>query len=103
MEYPKVVRNGKTDSHVVRPNYIGLGRVNWSDIPSDMVSELVTVVTNSGAAVMFGVTADGGALSLCILDNQNKIKEYPRTETEVSSLLIWLKDEYFPTPISTKK
>jgi hypothetical protein len=68
-----------------------------------MVHDMVRIVTAQGAAVMFGVTSDGGALSICILDDQNKIKEYPRDEAEVGSLLTWLKDEYFPAPLSTKK
>ena len=80
----------------VRPNYRSLAECSWRDIDSDIVCELVTTVTKAGAAVMFGVTSDGGALSLCILDNQNKIKEYPRSQTEVNDILLWLKDEYFP-------
>ena len=99
----KGVPRGKTDSHVVRPNYVGLGTCSWSDIPAAMVVELVALVTRNHAAIMFGVTSDGGALSLCILNDQDKIKEYPRTPDEVSSLISWLRAEYFPTPLSTKK
>jgi len=97
VEYPsKGSRNGKKDTHVARPNYRGLGSVSWADIDSDTIAELVRVVTASSAAIMFGRTSDGGAMSLCILDQSEKIKEYPRTSTEVESLLLWLKDEYFP-------
>jgi len=105
MEYTagKGSRNGKKDSHVVRPNYRGLGSVSWSDIDAPDIAELVRVCASAGAAIMFGATSDGGALSICILDGVEKIKEYPRTGTEISSLLLWLKDEYFPTPIPTKK
>jgi hypothetical protein len=97
------VPHGKKDSHVVRPNYSGLGSCSWSDIPTALVVELVTLVTRHGAAIMFGATSDGGALSLCILNGSDKVKEYPRTPDEVSSLVAWLREDYFPTPLSTKK
>lgn len=80
---------------VVRANLRVVSRVSWADVPDDTVSSLVSLVTKNGAAIMFGVTSDGGALSLCILDNQNKVKEYPRDETEVYHILTWLRDEYF--------
>jgi hypothetical protein len=44
---------------------------------------------------MFGRVSDGGALSVCILDRDEKIKEYPRTADEVQKLLTWLKDDYY--------
>lgn len=94
--------NGK-GSYAVRPNYRSLATISWSDIDSDIISDLVNTVTKAGAAVMFGVTSDGGALSLCILDQQSKLKEYPRSETEVHNFVLWLKDEYFSQPIPLKK
>ncbi len=103
MEYPVSIRNGKKDSHVVRPNYRGLGSVSWRDISADSIAELVRLCASNSAAVMFGATSDGGALSLCILMDRDKIKEYPRTQTEIDSFLLWLSTEYFSPPLSTKK
>jgi|SRR4030095_3541685 len=104
---PTTTRNGNgnngKDSYAVRPNYRSLATISWSDIDSDIISDLVATVTKAGAAVMFGVTSDGGALSLCILDQQSKLKEYPRSETEVHNFALWLKDEYFSQPIPIKK
>ena len=99
----KGVPRAKKNSYNVRPNYRSVSDCRWSSIPSELVTELVRVVTDSGAAIMFGLTSDRGALSLCILAGEEKLKEYPRDETEVQNLLLWLKDEYFPTPLSTKK
>lgn len=95
--------NGKDGAHsyAVRPNYRSLATISWSDISDDIISELVAAVTKNGAAVMFGVTSDGGALSLCILDQNSKLKEYPRSETEVHNFTLWLKDEYFSQPAPT--
>lgn len=105
MEYPngKGQRQGKTDSHVVRPNYRNLGSVGWRDISADSIAELVRLTSSNGGAIMLGATSDGGALSICVLAGNDKIKEYPRTQTEIDSFLLWLGTEYFPTPLSTKK
>lgn len=86
------------DSYAVRPNYRSLAVIGWADISDDIISQLVATVTSNGAAVMFGVTSDGGALSLCVLDQNSKLKEYPRSETEVHNFSLWLKDEYFSQP-----
>ena len=101
-ENEKGIPRAKKDSHVVRPNYRGLGSVGWIDIPDAVIGAMVGVVTRAGGAIMLGVTSDGGALSICILTGSSKIKEYPRTEAEVASFLQWLKEDVFPTSISTK-
>ena len=95
---PKREGNGRPNQKLapqVRPNTRLVRLVSWSDIPSDVVSDLVALCTKHGAAIMFGRTSDGGALSLCVLDNTNKVKEYPRDETDVHNFYTWLLDEYF--------
>lgn len=95
---PKRESNGRKiggASPQVRSNLRVVRAVRWSDIPSDTIAAIVELVTSFGAAVMFGVTSDKGAYSLLILDNDNKIKEYPHDETDVHNLLTWLRDEYF--------
>lgn len=83
----------------VRPNLRVVNSVSWDDIAPRLVYELVKLVTHNGGAIMFGRTSDGGALSLCVLDNQNKVKEYPRDETDVDAIFTWLRDVYFgPEP-----
>jgi hypothetical protein len=56
---------------------------------------MVRLVTSFGAAIMFGLTSDQGAFSICVLDSDNKIKEYPHDGDGVEAVQIWLRDEYF--------
>jgi len=95
--------NGKKNGFVVRANYRNVVDRNWNDVPSDVVTELVSVCTSAGAAIMFGRTSDGGALSLCILDGDSKIKDYFREPEDLETFLAWLKDEVFPQVIHTVK
>jgi hypothetical protein len=95
---PKREGNGRASkqvSPVVRGNLRSLVARRWTDIDPGTVHDLVTLVTSHGAAIMFGVTSDQGAYSVLILDNNNKIKEYPHDEVDVQNLLSWLRDEYF--------
>jgi hypothetical protein len=43
---------------------------------------------------MFGRTSDGGALSVCILDGDTKIKEYPHTAEEATTVLKAVAEEF---------
>lgn len=96
-------RNGKKDGYSVRPNYRSVVNIGWSDIGDDIIASLVTTVTNAGAAVMLSKTSDGGALAITVLDGDSKLKEYPRSETDVNNFVLWLKDEYFAQPTPLKK
>jgi len=91
------------NGYAVRPNYRSVASLSWRDIGDDIVAGLVTTVTEAGAAVMLSVTSDGGALAITVLDGDSKVKEYPRSETEVHNFALWLKDEYFPLPLPTTK
>jgi len=86
---------GKFDAPKVRSNYRGSASVNWHDVDPDDITDIVRLCTQQGSAVMFGCVSDGGALSLCILDGDKKIKEYPRTREEIHSLALWLRDDYY--------
>ena len=95
---PKREDNGRRKTNttpVVRANMRVVRAVSWIDIDSDSIVDIVCLVTKHGGAVMFGRTSDGGALSLCVLDNENKIKEYPHDLDDVHNFFTWLRDEYF--------
>lgn len=96
-------RNGKKAGYSVRPNYRSVAVIGWHDIGDDIIASLIATVTNAGAAVMLSKTSDGGALAITILDGDSKLKEYPRSETEVNNFTLWLKDEYFVQPTPLKK
>ena len=95
---PKREGNGRQNRNAnpaVRANLRVLVSRSWADIDPSTVHDLVRLVTSHGAAIMFGLTSDQGAYSVLVLDNQNKIKEYPHDMQDVENLYSWLRDEYF--------
>lgn len=86
---------GQANVPVVRRNVRSSASVSWGTIADDVIADLVRIAASNGAAIMFGVTSDSGAFSLCVLDKENKIKEYPHSEQEVDDFRAWLRDEYF--------
>jgi len=60
---------------------------DWSAIDPAILRGAVDAVTKSGGAIMFGVTADGGAFSICILQGDQKVKEYPHSTEELEEML----------------
>lgn len=59
----------------------------WSNVDGTTIRLCIDAVTANGGAIMFGVTSDGGAYSLCILHGNEKLKEYPHTPDEAEELL----------------
>lgn len=88
-------RQSKTGGPVVRNNLRVVRAVSYADIDDSTIADVVRLVAGYGAAIMFGVTSDQGAFSLCVLDNENKIKEYPHTVEDFENVCHWLRDEYF--------
>jgi len=68
--------------------------VYWSSIEATSIRGALDAVTRAGGAIMFGRTSDGGALSICILDRDQKIKEYPHTSEEAEEVLAAILEEY---------
>lgn len=68
--------------------------IYWSAIEATSLRGAIDGVTRQGAAIMFGRTSDGGALSVCILDGDTKIKEYPHTAEEAQAVLAAILEEY---------
>jgi hypothetical protein len=92
-------KNGKSASPpkvipMWRPNTKGLSAVSWSECDPGTIRGTIDAVTRGGGAIMFGRTSDGGALSLCILQDSEKIKEYPHTATEATELLESITQHY---------
>lgn len=72
---------------VWRKNVVSTDPCVWSDIDPSTLRGVVDAVARSGGAIMFGVTSDGGAYSVCILQNDEKIKEYPHSKLECQEIL----------------
>src|SRR5689334_15004130 len=64
--------------------------VDWDQIDQSRIGLLVHAVTKPGAAIMFGRTSDGGALSVTVLDGDNRIREWPRSAEDFEALFAWL-------------
>lgn len=71
----------------------GLDNV-WHEIDSELLHDTVHYVTAKGAALILGVTSDGGAYSVCVLDGDSKIREYPHGKVACEDLLRSIKEYY---------
>lgn len=60
----------------------------WSDIDPTIIRRAIDAVARGGGAVMFGVTSDGGAYSLCVLHDDQKLKDYPHGPDECHEALL---------------
>lgn len=69
-------------------------QVAWEFIATSLLQAAIGSITASGAAIMLGVTSDGGAYSICVLDGDRKIKEYPHTKVECEEILEELRAFY---------
>lgn len=89
------VGGSKRTTPAPRPNGRHFNSVSYRDIEPATIASIVEIVAHSGGAVMFGRTSDEGAYSICILNGNEKIKEYLRDQSEMQQLLDWLAQEYF--------
>lgn len=87
---------GAKTAPVWRSNTRSAEPCNWSDIEPNTLRGCVDAVARSGGAIMFGVTSDGGAYSVCVLHGSQKIKEYPHGKAEceevLQNMLQWFAD-----------
>lgn len=61
--------------------------VVWGDVDATKLRGMVDSITRAGGAVMLGRTSDGGAYSICVLMDSERLKEYPHTVEECEDLL----------------
>lgn len=57
--------------------------VHWSDVDATELLHFVDKATRAGAGVILSITRDGGALSLTVIDGNDRYREYPHTSDEV--------------------
>lgn len=93
-EQAKGKSNGRGPTLQRRNNLRPLFPIYWNEADAEKLRLAVDCVTRAGAAIMLGRTSDGGALSVCILDGDTKIKEYPHTADEVADVVQAIIDEY---------
>lgn len=59
----------------------------WEDCDSAAVLGLVACVTAQGGAITLGVTRDGGALAITVMDGDARFKEYIPSNTDLNEAL----------------
>lgn len=104
---PKDERLPSIPSHTVRPNpratergysraYTGRTRssFNFSHIEAEDIGKFVQLATSAGLGVVLGVTSDGGATSVTILDGDERIREWPSSTQDWADLHQWLNTRY---------
>lgn len=62
---------------------------NWDMVPNDKIARLVKAVTAAGCGCVLGVTSDGGAVSITILDGDERIREWPANNEAYDNFLGW--------------
>jgi len=80
--------NGPSSKELVwRKNTSAISTCDWSTVDANLLRGAVDSVAKAGGAIMFGITADGGAYSLCLLQGDQKVKEYPHSTEELNETL----------------
>lgn len=86
--------NGRKNGLVFRKNIRVLDVAAWKDVDASLLRSAVHAATMAGAAIILGVTSDGGAYSICVLDQDQKVKEYPHGVDECEQSLQDIIDFY---------
>lgn len=66
----------------------------WSDVPRESISDLVVLLADNGYGLVLGRTTDGGALSITILDGDNRTKEWPSNLHDYEDFIDWVTKAY---------
>lgn len=65
------------------------GKVAWGDLESDNIVRLVTRLCDNGFGLVLGKTSDGGALSITILDGDQRVKDWPTNPDDFDKFVEW--------------
>lgn len=64
-----------------------IGAITWADADAGLLAGAIAHWTSGGHAITFGVTSDGGALSISLLSGGKPFKLYASDPDELASLL----------------
>jgi hypothetical protein len=68
--------------------------LDLNSIDADALKRAVQVLLERKVGITFGVTRDGGALSITILDNGENVREYVRANEDVNLYFAGLADDF---------
>lgn len=63
------------------------GPIRWAEVDGPSIKAAIDALTADGAAIVFGRTSDGGALSLTLLDGKERIKKWPNSARDAETIL----------------
>ena len=82
-----------------RGNYIRSRRAfNWGQVERADIGQLVQDVCDSGRGLVLGRTSDGGALSITILDGEERIREWPASVEDFTTFAVWCSSNLADVP-----
>jgi hypothetical protein len=88
VKHPNVGGGDRTSRRNAGP--VPRSTISWGDVPNQLLRDAVVAVTDAGAAFLISTTTDRGALSITVLDGNDKIREYPHNVDEAELTLRWL-------------
>lgn len=68
--------------------------LSWASAPVQTMRSFIGIVTDNGAAVLFGRTMDGGALMVQVLNGDDRYKEYITTYSDIVPVLADIVEEF---------
>ncbi len=68
--------------------------LSWQSAGTESLKDTIVRITDSGNAILFSRTIDGGALSLTLFSGNQKSKEYITEVGDIPALLEWAITEY---------
>lgn len=74
----------------------------WGDIESSDIGQLVKDVCDAGHGLVLGRTSDGGALSITVLDGDERIREWPATIEDFTTFAVWCSSNLADIPFDGK-
>lgn len=106
-----MAQRSKDGAPILRPNFrdehkSGLERaveqrqgrrkkgISWGNLDPAEIGRFVRLCCDTGNGLVLGITSDGGALSITVLNGNTKIKEYPSSEEDWEDILAWAETSF---------
>ena len=70
------------------------GAIAWGDLDTDSIGRCVSRLCDAGYGIVLGKTSDGGALSITILDGNERYKDYPTSVTDFENFVDWCENTF---------
>lgn len=80
-------RAAQTDRYAQLRNGKGHEDVTFSACPERSIAAALDAVLKEGDAIMFSRTSDGGAICICVLTANDRLKRYAAHQAELDAVL----------------